>query len=547
MDAKQSLLEVKDIMNETPNLYQGTSIDPRHRNYLIGFLIVVVILVAPLMLLEYRIAITVENVTSLISFLAIGIWAIAALFFTAFRSPFSLNCSHWVFVLLFFFYVPLLQFLLDKPIKQTNVGAFKPFHLEANLLILSWLAVYTCAYYLTSRRKRHKVKPATKVKSATQVNSPSRPQIQNYSMLILLALGATIMTIYTFGWEGILMRGAAGKSGSEMGAAGLEMGAKPLWLIVNIFCRALPMTAMTYLLLSAASKKRGYYATAVLVAPCALLINSPLAVARFWFGALGFGLVCILLRKRRKLSALWFPIVFYSACIVIMPYLNIGRMTKLSDVFFIRYLERDAMTQLLGSDFDGTQMFTNTIKYVKDGPGLTYGNQLLGAILFPIPRAIWKDKADGSGKLIGEYFRMRNTNLSNTLPAEGYLNFGVVGVLLFAGLFAVILARLDQKYWEATPTAENEVTLLRLTYPFLVGFVIYIMRGDMLSSFSYTTGFVTASWLTLRLTQFCVLPGSFQMKVPTLGRANPFPSFQAERKITLESPTTNDKAQSSAT
>ncbi|HZP83941.1 MAG TPA: hypothetical protein VFB21_20040 [Chthonomonadaceae bacterium] len=472
--------------------YYSDKISRYQMKYTLAFFVLFLAIVTPILSVDYRIDLSEENLISLISFLAIGLFSFAGLFFAAYKRPFSLDCVHWTFVLLFFFYVPIYQFLLDEPIKMTDIGAFRTYHMQANILILIWLSVYTITYHVLYRvqTSRHAL--------LSQPDMAQRTGDQNYLLLVFLSIAATATTIATFGLEGMLLRGAVGMAASEQDT-------KVLWLIVNIFCRALPVAALSLLVLTFSSRRKGYYSSILVIGICALLINFPTSTARFWFGALAFGFTGITLRKRFRISSLWIPILFYFSCLVIMPVLDISRKkTQFADLKITQYRTRSYISLLLGGDFDGTQMFTNTIKYINEGPGIAYGRQLFGVIFFFVPRTIWEDKPVGSGKLIAKYYHIPNKNLSNTLPAEGYLNFGSVGVVIFAAAFAFVLCRLDISYWQRSAQTGEKVSLLSLTYPFLVGFVIFIMRGDLLSSFSYTMGFVTASWIVLKAAQFTI-------------------------------------------
>ena len=63
--------------------------------------------------------------------------------------------------------------------------------------------------------------------------------------------------------------------------------------------------------------------------------------------------------------------------------------------------------------------------------GMQWGRQLLGALLFFVPSAVWSGKPLASGIFIANYlianYSMWFTNLSAPLIAEGYLDFGPGG------------------------------------------------------------------------------------------------------------------------
>lgn len=126
-----------------------------------------------------------------------------------------------------------------------------------------------------------------------------------------------------------------------------------------------------------------------------------------------------------------------------------------------------------------------TIDYVEKN-GVTYGKQLIGSVLFFVPRLIWPNKPLGSGQLIGNYlmenYSMWFNNVSNPLPSEGYINFGLIGVMFFGFLLSKIghwVEDLKQNYgW--------------VVYLYISNHMIFILRGDLLSSLSYLIGILFA-------------------------------------------------------
>ena len=90
--------------------------------------------------------------------------------------------------------------------------------------------------------------------------------------------------------------------------------------------------------------------------------------------------------------------------------------------------------------YDAFSNVLATLEYVEIN-GISFGYQLLGVILFFIPRSIWVSKPTSTGELIGEYL-MNTTprdysNLSNAIVSEGYINLGIIGVVLFGNYFSI--------------------------------------------------------------------------------------------------------------
>lgn len=122
-----------------------------------------------------------------------------------------------------------------------------------------------------------------------------------------------------------------------------------------------------------------------------------------------------------------------------------------------------------------------TIDYVKTN-GHSLGEQALGTIFFYIPRSIWAEKPISSGELIGihltQNYRMWFDNLSTPIMAEGFIDFGILGVILYAIIFSAT-TRLTQ-------SLINSKNPFKITAGLYLTFsVFFIMRGSLMIAFSY--------------------------------------------------------------
>ncbi|MDD6880997.1 MAG: hypothetical protein PUE18_05430, partial [Firmicutes bacterium] len=80
------------------------------------------------------------------------------------------------------------------------------------------------------------------------------------------------------------------------------------------------------------------------------------------------------------------------------------------------------------------------------------------------------------------------SNISCCYLAEGYINAGFIGLLLFVLSLAFISAVIDHLYWDVYKTSNKG--FFGIIYFMLLGLFFFMMRGDLLSSFAYTVGFV---------------------------------------------------------
>lgn len=132
--------------------------------------------------------------------------------------------------------------------------------------------------------------------------------------------------------------------------------------------------------------------------------------------------------------------------------------------------------------------------------GLSAGKQLLGALLFYVPSSWWPGKPLATGIEIGNflenYYTMWFTNLSAPLMAEGFLDFGYIGVAGYGALLALAVGRIER--W-ASP---GRAAVLQAVAIYLGFFLVFLLRGSMMIAFAYGSGALTAfafSWLMLGL------------------------------------------------
>jgi hypothetical protein len=122
--------------------------------------------------------------------------------------------------------------------------------------------------------------------------------------------------------------------------------------------------------------------------------------------------------------------------------------------------------------------------------GVQWGHQLLGSLLFFVPSSIWSTKPLATGIFLADYlivnYSMWFTNLSAPLIAEGYLDFGFVGVILYAGAAAFAATLLNKialrgRKWLSFPLAVYGAVFLML-----------VLRGSLMIALGYASAAVLA-------------------------------------------------------
>jgi hypothetical protein len=126
---------------------------------------------------------------------------------------------------------------------------------------------------------------------------------------------------------------------------------------------------------------------------------------------------------------------------------------------------------------------------------VTYGRQLLGVVFFWIPRSVWSNKPVGSGSYIADQLGFEFSNISANFFAEGYINFGLIGILLFAIVLAVLTSFMDAKNF----FDKSKSIFFTMMYLLFIGLLFFILRGDLLSSFAYTIGYSTSVFIVTQV------------------------------------------------
>jgi oligosaccharide repeat unit polymerase len=256
------------------------------------------------------------------------------------------------------------------------------------------------------------------------------------------------------------------------------------WLIVNNFVR--PISIMCFLYYAVSKEKS--ILILVILGVLALITCFPTAVPRFAAGAMYIPVILVLFSFVRKKNV--FSLIFVGSLLILFPFLNIFR--NYGDANSEEFkLDFKMFTE---AHFDSYQNFALLVS----NEIITYGGQLLGVFLFWVPRSVWPEKPLGTGAFTAEKLNFFFSNVAANYFAEGYVNFGYLGVILFLILMAYQTALIDKIYWES----ERKITgdFFSVLYTISLGFLFFILRGDMLSSVAYMFGFLFAAVFVYKIT-----------------------------------------------
>ncbi|WP_426120427.1 O-antigen polymerase [Kocuria sp. LHG3120] len=144
---------------------------------------------------------------------------------------------------------------------------------------------------------------------------------------------------------------------------------------------------------------------------------------------------------------------------------------------------------LTSGDFDAFAQLTNTLSYVGSN-GLSWGGQILGALLFWVPRSIWPSKPQDTGVVLAEAMGYRFTNLSSPIWSELFIDFGWVGVILGMGVLGYLFMRWDVRTDLYLATSRVPPVVVSATAFYL----LIVLRGSLLNAVSYLLVILLAAW-----------------------------------------------------
>ncbi|MFO0691364.1 MAG: hypothetical protein U0900_21885 [Myxococcota bacterium] len=421
-----------------------------------------------------------------------------ALGFALRRHPYSMNLFHLVGLLIFACVAGFYQYLTGAFPLAGPVMIFVDEIPVASFVVTLWILFYLGGYAVRDRM-------SSQIRPSRFIHSFEKPvSVASVHFSLIVGFFALIY-LASLGLVGAFTRAAA-ESTLSLTSSG------PLYLVNQVFVRAIPLLAVAGTAL--AIRHSGSVMDIGLLLPMflfdvvgVLITNSPFAAARYWFVAVAVGMSAPHLLAGRKTAV---PMLF---CLIlglsVLPSIGAARDAQTLAEVIRDYLRIDSPFEYLAhsGDVDAFGMICLALKWMAIH-GVRWGMQMLGAALFFVPRSIWPDKPIGTGAMVSGDLGFDFTNLSVPIMTEPLVDFGVIGVPVVAFAFGWILASLDRSYWTPFDPASSPTGFRRIDiiYPFWVGLVLFITRGDLLSSFGYTVG------ITIAMLPFVIVPARIRAR-----------------------------------
>lgn len=380
------------------------------------------------------------------------------------KEPYSLFKMFIIFIAFFFCVAPIIQY-------KSDVRFFGTYFSNKDYFITSlyvlFILISVLGLYLMFRRKFAK-------SICKQVKLEEVAEIKTNKEFLLIFISASVCCYYlyinNFSIMSLLFRGGAFVDRINQGQI--------TGLIVGNFIRPMPMI----IFLCAYIMKVKHKIILPILFILMIISSPPTGMARFSAAAMYIPVLLVMFPFLKKGYNLIFLIVI--GLLVVFPFLdNFRHLSSGKEIGF--NLNFDQFTEL---HFDSYSMFMRVLK----DDVITFGRQLLGVIFFFVPRAIWPDKPEGSGHFMMNSMGSDFTNVSMPYFGEGYINFGFLGVILFIILISYVMAKLDANYWNCV-TDNNSINQIR--YFMLLGLLVFILRGDMMSSCAFTCGFISSFYV----------------------------------------------------
>ena len=386
-----------------------------------------------------------------------------------------------VFSFLFFIVAPLIQI---KVIDSRNADFMTNFPYDSgdivftNFLVIIFNTVFFLSYWFLKGRRRI---------SKITLNSNNYYKRLPLTIMILLVF-SFLIAIVSFGFVKNEMIKASGMSLDV--STGLFLLWKKVLFLVPF---AGIILCVEYYKKNKKTSLNLLYLVMVLVLFISLLIwfKNPLVEKRNALGPIYITLIYLFIPKLLNSNVKTTFFMFFSMIVVFPLSAVITHTTStLGDIIkkpriLLDQFEGEGINEVFDTlHYDAFINISATVDYVKY-EGFSYGEQLLSAFLFFIPRNLWEDKPINTGHLVGQHlienYDFHYGNLSNAMVSEGYINFGIPGVILMAIALAYTIVYLLS--W-----LEGTHYLKKMMAFYFAIHLLFFLRGDFTNGFSYYVG-----------------------------------------------------------
>lgn len=426
-----------------------------------------------------------RDLLCIITFAINGLIFISGIYIAINKYILSIELIYWIFMFFFMYFAPMLQYQRSQ--FPWNGRLQYDEIILANFVILLFNIFFVLGKWMAKRLQIRQF--AVRGHSVFLCHTFEYGKKARISATILMCL-LTIYSIYKTGLLGIVT------SRDDAIDAFYYGNSSAIELVVESIVPAF----MAYTVAEAAHgmiKKRESGIRFFVTFICLLICFFPTTLPRYKFAVIYgviFLVVCPWIRKNNRFF--W---VFTLAMFIVFPLLGgARRVIELNS--FKAIFQNGLFGIYLEEDYDAYRMIVSVLRFVKN-EGITWGTQLIGAMLFFVPRSLWSLKPVGSGVIAiqNELGSNAFSNVSCPFIGEGFINFGFMGVIFFGVALGFFVCKMDKTYWKNT---DNSRGFSFSPYLFIVFMMFFMLRGDLLSSYAYIIGFIVTGYLLREISKY---------------------------------------------
>jgi oligosaccharide repeat unit polymerase len=379
---------------------------------------------------------------------------------------YNMGASFSLFTLIFFGIIPLFEYRLGI----TYNGA--PIPRDSSYMEAAEIVLMSCGcFYLGYGLKRDKGSEMDLLKRLRFASRKHRQIVTGMAIGTLGICAFAIAAFYEFSLHNIMLRGYGEEvDQSAIGNAFITYVARPLYFDIVLI-----------MILHSMHRERKPYVWVFLLGCSALLFVSPIGIPRNLVGALYIPLLMLAFLPRYNskyavIGVILFAILLAAPLVDVFRHINLHEDVDLGENYNLDYL--------FSGHFDAFHNLTQVI----DLDYRSKGFQVIGILLFWVPRALWEGKPQGTSFDFADYAGYEAHNVSFPLQAEFYVDYGVIGVAIGMFFTGVLYRRMDillSRIKAAGSIASYIFAIARFELS-ISG--LLLLRGNVLSSFGYTVG-----------------------------------------------------------
>ncbi|MPL54844.1 hypothetical protein SDC9_00310 [bioreactor metagenome] len=386
---------------------------------------------------------------------------------------FSLKAIFNIFYLFFFGLAPMIQFYNGANSFFKGRPILPHEYATVSMIFLGIVIAYNLLYYYFQNRKTPLLEKLKKVFENFKIGNPQ--------ILLWVAIGIFFIKISLHELN-IINIFSRNNAESTITNPVLLLALKNTKTLLIIF----PITLFTYVLAGKLKVNKYWWGILAIIS----LVNAmPIGIPRALIAVVYLPIIVILFPKIFKVK--YFTLIFIFALSYFFPFFNQfrGGIHSFKDIDF-----SFETSHLNSGHYDNFYNFALTFF---DMP-VTFGKQLLGVVLFFVPRFLWPEKPYGSGRFLAESAGFDWKNVSENFFAEGYINFGIFGIVVWVILYALMTMVIDRKGKQSF--IKNSA--FKIFYLQMIFLSFYIMRGDLMSTFSMLFNFLLVNIFIIKTLDF---------------------------------------------